>query len=136
MQQFESFLNHRHLDQVTVVHVMEYLSFRSEKQYAQRSTARMISCLRLFYQLRQREGFIEQNPLSTIVQPKLAKTIPKDLSEKQVELLLSAPDQKTAIGQRDKVMLELLYACGLRISELINLTLMQVNLNQGTVQVM
>lgn len=100
-----------------------------------RSMARLLSCLRRFYQYLVREGRIQADPSARIESPKLGRPLPKSLSEDQVEMLLAAPVVDDLLGLRDRAMLELLYASGLRVSELVNLKVTQVNLNQGVVRV-
>lgn len=116
--------------------VLAYLAFRLQQGIKARSTARTLSCLRMYYRYLLRENFITHDPTLQVENPKAAKALPKSLSESQVEQLLAAPDLATAIGMRDKAMLELLYACGLRVSELVNLELPQVNLRQGVIRVL
>jgi integrase/recombinase XerD len=82
-----------------------------------------------------REGIITEDPVALIESPKTGRGLPKALSEEQVETLLSAPDTSTALGLRDKAMLELMYATGLRVSELVGLELGNLNLNQGVIRV-
>jgi len=100
-----------------------------------RSTARLLSSLRRFYQYLLREGLITDDPTAQIESPKLGRPLPKSLTEEQVEKLLQAPDAETALGLRDRAMLETLYATGLRVSELVGLTLQQANLQAGVVKV-
>jgi len=100
-----------------------------------RSTARLLSSLRRFYQYLLREGLITDDPTAQIESPKLGRPLPKSLTEEQVEKLLQAPDAGTALGLRDRAMLETLYATGLRVSELVGLTLQQANLQAGVVKV-
>lgn len=100
-----------------------------------RTSARRLSTLRQFYQLALREGWIASDPSSRIEAPKLGRPLPKSLTEAEVMALLQAPDLDTAEGMRDRAMLELLYATGLRVSELIGLEPPQVSLSQGVVRV-
>jgi len=100
-----------------------------------RSTARLLSSLRRFYQYLLREQLITDDPTAQIESPKLGRPLPKSLTEEQVEKLLQAPDAETALGLRDRAMLETLYATGLRVSELVGLTLQQANLQAGVVKV-
>ncbi len=100
-----------------------------------RSTARLLSSLRRFYQYLLREGLITDDPTAQIESPKLGRPLPKSLTEEQVEKLLQAPDAETTLGLRDRAMLETLYATGLRVSELVGLTLQQANLQAGVVKV-
>lgn len=112
-----------------------YLAYRFEKIISPRSIARALSCLRGFFSYCLRENLIETNPAARIQSPKLGRPLPKSLTEHDVERLLAAPDIDSTLGLRDKTMLELLYATGLRVSELVGLTLSQVNLRQGVVRV-
>ncbi|HEX4975935.1 MAG TPA: site-specific tyrosine recombinase XerD [Pseudomonadales bacterium] len=115
--------------------VLAYLAFRLEQGIKARSTARTLSCLRSYYRYLLRENLSCHDPTLQVENPKPRKALPKSLSESDVERLLAAPDLATAIGLRDKAMLELLYACGLRVSELVGLELSQVNLRQGVIRV-
>jgi len=100
-----------------------------------RSTARLLSSLRRFYQYLLREQLITDDPTAQIESPKLGRSLPKSLTEEQVENLLQAPNAETVLGLRDRAMLETLYATGLRVSELVGLTLQQANLQAGVVKV-
>ena len=100
-----------------------------------RSLSRYLSAYRQFYQWLVREGRIETDPVALIESPKTGRGLPKALTEEQVEALLAAPDTDTLLGLRDKAMLELMYATGLRVSELVGLELSNINLNQGVVRV-
>ena len=100
-----------------------------------RTVARRLSALRRFYRDQVRQGVLEHDPSARLESPRLARRLPGVLSEAQVEELLAAPDLSTALGLRDRAMLELLYASGLRVSELVGLTLTRINLTQGTVRV-
>ncbi len=104
-------------------------------QVAARTAARGLSSLRRFYRYAVRVGWVSQDPTQDISSPKLPRSLPKTLNEADVESLLNAPDTDTALGMRDRAMLETLYATGLRVSELVGLQLHQVNLVQGVVQV-
>lgn len=112
-----------------------YLAHRFAQSVSPRSTARALSCLRGFYSYCLRENLLSANPTATIASPKQGRPLPNSLTETEVEKLLMAPDIATAIGVRDKTMLELLYATGLRVSELVGLGLSQINLRQGVVRV-
>jgi integrase/recombinase XerD len=113
--------------------ILAYLS--STDNVSARTIARRLSSLRRLYEYLLREDQIKQNPVSNVDAPRLGRTLPKTLTEAEVEALLNAPDTEQAAGVRDKTMLELLYATGLRVSELVGLTVQQVNLRQGVVRV-
>ncbi|MGE8409700.1 MAG: site-specific tyrosine recombinase XerD [Pseudomonas sp.] len=116
--------------------ILDHLGWRLEHAYKPRSTARFLSGLRGFYRYLLREKLIAVDPTLQVEMPQLGRPLPKSLSEADVEALLRAPDLSEEIGQRDRAMLEVLYACGLRVTELISLTLDQINLRQGVVRVM
>ncbi len=116
--------------------VQSYLAHRYETKASPRSVSRALSCLRGFYRHQVREGKLEENPVATVSSPKLGRPLPKTLTEADVASLLEAAADDDALAVRDRTMLELLYATGLRVSELTGLTLNQVNLRQGIVRVM
>lgn len=100
-----------------------------------RSIARCLSALRAFYKFLREQKLRTDNPVATHKTPKIGRALPKDLSEQDVEALILAPDVTTALGLRDRAMLEVLYACGLRVSELLNLRLELINLKQGYLRI-
>src|SRR5690606_5201650 len=115
--------------------ILDHLAWRLAQGYKARSTARLLSGMRGFYRYLLRERLITQDPTLQIDLPQLGKPLPKSLSEADVEALLAAPAIDEALGLRDRTMLEVLYACGLRVTALVSLTLEQVNLRQGVVRV-
>jgi integrase/recombinase XerD len=117
------------------IDLQSYLGACLKQGRSQRSTARFMSCARSFYRFLLREGRLQDDPTLEVDSPKLGRPLPKSLSEQDVERLLAAPDPELALEFRDRAMLELLYACGLRVSELTGLQLVQVSLNQGVVRV-
>jgi integrase/recombinase XerD len=96
---------------------------------------RRLTVFKRFYRWALREGHVSSNPTLKLLAAKQAMRVPKSLSEAQVEALLNAPDTQDALGVRDKAMLELLYASGLRVSELVNLRMVQLGLNEGVLRV-
>ncbi|QIV94990.1 site-specific tyrosine recombinase XerD [Allofrancisella frigidaquae] len=116
--------------------VYAFISYRSKKGYSARSNARMISTLRKFYNWLFSIGQITLNPISKLELPKLAKNLPKDMTELDVEKLLQEPDLCEDVGIRDKAMLELMYATGLRVSELVGLNINDLDLSMGVIQVL
>jgi len=115
----------------------DLLAYLSQQGTASvRTSARRLSSLRRLYQYLARERQISSDPSAIIEAPRLGRSLPKSLTEAEVELLLNVPDAETAIGLRDRAMLEVLYATGLRVSELVGLRLEQVNLRQGVVRVL
>ena len=125
-----------HLLKVKRQDLFDYLSQRSEQNYAARSNARLLSALRSFYAQQLRFGVIKEDPTALLELPKLRKGLPKALSESEIEALLNGPDINTDIGLRDRAMIELMYATGLRVSELVNLPSTAINLRQGVLRVM
>lgn len=105
-------------------------------QCAVRTLARRLSSLRRLYRYLVREGVISHDPSARVESPRLGRPLPKSLTESDVEALLAAPDETAVLGLRDRAMLEVLYATGLRVSELVVLSLTQINLRQGVVRVM
>lgn len=112
-----------------------YLAARYRQKASSRSMARVVSTFRKFYRYLLREGVILNDPLQGIDPPRIGRPLPKTLSEADVEALLDAPETDDPIGLRDRAMLELLYATGLRVSELVGLELSSLNLRQGVVRV-
>jgi integrase/recombinase XerD len=115
--------------------LFDYLGHRQRCGYHARSTARQLSCLRNFYRWLVDRGELRIDPTARLEHPKLGRSLPRALSEDDVRTLLDAPDVATPLGLRDRAMLELLYATGLRVSELVALRLSRINLRQGVVRV-
>ncbi|MDX1571727.1 MAG: site-specific tyrosine recombinase XerD [Xanthomonadales bacterium] len=133
---FSAFLRDRALSDARRDDLLDYLSYRSRLGFSARSNARMLSCLRRFYgHLKSRQG-LEHDPTERIEHPRQGRPLPKALTETEVERLLAAPDIETPLGLRDRAMLELVYACGLRVSELVGLEVNQVNTRAGVVRVL
>ena len=122
------------LESVTRSDIQQYLSFKFPFSKA-RSISRLLSTLRRFYRFLYREKKITSDPTLQIQKPKIPKSLPKSLSEDEVQSLLDAPDVNIDIGLRDKAMIELLYACGLRVTELVNIQLTELNLVDGIIRV-
>jgi integrase/recombinase XerD len=123
------------LDFINVSGLQDYQSWLMDQGYKQTSRARMLSAIRRLFQYLHREKIRADDPSALLVSPKLPKRLPKDLSEQQVEDLLNTPDPNDPIELRDKAMLELLYATGLRVTELVSLTMENISLRQGVVRV-
>lgn len=138
LSSFSQWLGKKHLDllKVSREHITQYLSHRLGLGLKARSTARMLSCLRSLYGYLLRENQLVEDPTLRVENPKLGRPLPDSLTELDVEKLLAAPDVETPIGLRDRTMLEVLYGCGLRVSELVKLRISEVNLRQGVVRVM
>lgn len=115
--------------------LQDYLAHRFSLGVAASSSARQLSAIKSFYRWLKREGRIAEDPALLISRPKTGRPLPKTLTEADVEVLLQAPDLGSPLGLRDRAMLEVLYATGLRVTELVTLTLSQVNVRQGLVRV-
>lgn len=115
--------------------ILDYIAWRVESGAKPRSTARQLSSFRRFYRYLMREGTINKDPTAQIAMPKIGRPLPKSLTEQEVDALLAAPSVNEPLGHRDRTMLEVLYATGVRVSELINLKLSQINLNQGVLRI-
>ncbi|WP_216638582.1 site-specific tyrosine recombinase XerD [Endozoicomonas arenosclerae] len=122
-------------DQPSTQDLSDYLAWRHEQNFKPSSTARALSSLRGYFRYQLREGKIEHDITQNIEMPRQGRPLPKSLTETDVENLLAAPDLDTELGIRDRCMLELLYACGLRVSELVTLSLDRINLRQGIVRI-
>jgi integrase/recombinase XerD len=116
--------------------LLGYLGELAASGYSPRSSARLLSALRRFFSWQTQCGLRADDPSAGIAAPKPGRPLPKALSESQIEALLAVPDPATTLGLRDKAMLELMYATGLRVSELVGLSTTQVNLRQGVLRVL
>jgi integrase/recombinase XerD len=126
----------RRLAEAQRLDLLDYLAQLSMLGRKPRSAARLLSCLRQFYQHLLRQGLIQEDPSARVDAPKLGRPLPKSLTEAEVESLLAAPDTTDSRGHRDRTMLEVLYASGLRVTELVTLTPSQVSLTQGVLRVL
>ncbi|MGE8232762.1 MAG: site-specific tyrosine recombinase XerD [Stenotrophomonas sp.] len=115
--------------------LFDYLAWRTRHGWTARSNARLLSVLRAFFAQALKRGERSEDPAALLESPKLPRSLPKALAESQVEALLAAPDVDIPVGLRDRAMLELMYAAGLRVSELVNLPANAVNLRQGVLRV-
>lgn len=116
--------------------ISDILIYLTKLGKSPRSIARTLSALRSFYKFLREQKLRTDNPVASHKTPKLGRALPKDLSEQDVEALILAPDTHSPLGLRDRAMLEVLYACGLRVSELINLRVDLINLNQGYLRIL
>ncbi|MBA2879074.1 integrase/recombinase XerD [Anoxybacillus kamchatkensis] len=119
---------------VTRFHIMQFLKFLKEKGSSPKTIARHLASVRSFHQFLLREKAVDQDPTVHIETPQLPRKLPNVLSMAEVEALLEAPKQNTPFSIRDKAMLELLYATGIRVSELIQLNVSDVHLTMGFIR--
>ncbi len=115
--------------------LLAFIAMRVESGAKPRSTARQLSSFRRFFRYIMREGLRDSDPTADIEMPRIGRSLPQTLSEDEVDLLLSAPITEEPLGHRDRAMLELLYATGLRVSELINIQQSQINFNEGVLRI-
>ncbi len=135
LKQFDKWLEARDLFSVEQQDINQFFVYRKQQGMSKRSVARILSSLKRFYGYLLREGLIHSDPCELIDAPRLAPALPESLSENDVELLIQAPEIVSVLGFRDRAMLELLYATGLRVSELVELSFQQVNFRQGCLRV-
>lgn len=134
---FSSFLDKQSsaLLNVDLSHITAYLATLAEQSLSPRSQARKVSTLKSFYRHALRESWIAVDPTLRLKPPKLGRPLPKVISEDSVDRLLAEASGSSALEMRDRAMLELMYASGLRVTELVGLRLAMLNLNQGAVRV-
>lgn len=138
IQQFLDFLREERVDSWEAVDrqvLRRYLLWLRKEGYVEASMARKLSELRSFCRHLIQEGLLDFNPIDFVSSPKVPKRLPRYLRVEEVEALLASPDLSTPLGQRDKAMLELLYASGVRLSELVNLDVSDLNLHMGQLRV-
>lgn len=123
------------LEQVTRADLLAYLAANVRAGLSPRSSARHLSTLRRFYRYLLIQGCTQADPTADVRSPVIGRPLPKNISEQGVEKLLSTPPRDTALGSRDRAMLETMYASGLRVSELVGLTLNELDLTTGLVRV-
>jgi tyrosine recombinase XerC len=118
-------------DKVTYLMIRRYLSHLSTADYNRRSVVRKLSCLKSFYKWMEREGFVKSNPAAQVLSPKMSRPLPDVLDQNEVEVLLSLPQIQTPFGARDKALLEVLYASGMRVAEAAALDLGDIDWHAG-----
>ncbi|PLS01645.1 site-specific tyrosine recombinase XerD [Neobacillus cucumis] len=122
------------LKEIQRIHIIHFLNFLKDQKKSSKTIARHIASIRAFHQFLLREKAAEQDPSVLIEIPKLERALPKVLSLMEVEKLLNAPNPNDHFGLRDKAMLELLYATGIRVSELIGLEIEDIHLTLGFIR--
>lgn len=126
---------HESLSDVLTEDILDYLSHRQVSGFSARSTQRLMSAMRAFFLYLLNQGVRHDNPVTNLASPKASKALPASLSEQQVDDLLSAPDVNDPVECRDRCMLEVLYATGLRVTELVTLRMDQLSTQQGVVRI-
>jgi integrase/recombinase XerC len=138
LQEFFQFAADQGLDTLRKVDkqtLRSYLAYLIQQGFAKSSIARRLSAIRSFYRYLMREQLISVSPAATTVSPKLDKRLPVFLTVEEAERLVESPDLSTPQGQRDRALMELLYASGLRVSELVNMNVDQINLATNEIRV-
>ena len=131
LEQFSLFLQAREIETVCLNDINGFLKLLNDRGLSIRSVQRKLSSIKCFFRFLVKTGFLVESPTSLITPPGQVKSLPKTLSEEEVERLLSAPNPETPGGLRDKAMIELLYATGLRVSELVNLKVQEIHFEPG-----
>lgn len=137
LQQFIGYLKEQEIDNLNDVDkqvIIDYLDYLMKKGKANSSIVRCVTSLRKFFQTMKQDGIIDENPMLTIETPKSEKHLPEVLSTEEVEMLLNAPDVTQTLGLRNRAIIELMYATGLRVSEVVNLRLEDLHLDVGIIQ--
>ena len=132
---FSKWLNNNSLIDVDKKQIQDYFSYRKDSNISASTQSRMLTCLHSFYQYLSDKQNLKIDPTEQLDYPKLEKKLPIFLNVQEVERLLEAPNSKSLFGQRDRAMLELLYSCGLRVSELINLSYHNINLKDEFIRI-
>jgi integrase/recombinase XerD len=121
-------------EEVTREHIIAFMRYMMENGKSSKTIARHVASIRSFHQFLLREHIMDKDPSVHIETPQVERTLPKVLSPDEVEALLTAPDESTPFGRREKAMLELLYATGIRVTELMNLNVEDVHMTMGFVR--
>ena len=132
---FSKWLNNNSLIDVDKKQIQDYFSYRKDSNISASTQSRMLTCLHSFYQYLSDKQNLKIDPTEQLDYPKLEQKLPVFLNVQEVERLLEAPNSKSLFGQRDRAMLELLYSCGLRVSELINLSYHNINLKDEFIRI-
>ncbi len=138
LNQFLSWLDQKgvtSINQISRKQILDHLMAMKAKGMSTNSISRHLVSIKVFFRYLQQEGLLDKNVTDTMDSPRLWKILPDTLSEKEVELLLRAPDMRTPLGVRDRAILEMFYASGLRVSELANLQLPDLHLDDGYIRV-
>ncbi|WP_454059830.1 site-specific tyrosine recombinase XerD [Elizabethkingia ursingii] len=131
----QEFLGDLSPENITYDHLLDFMQYQSKQGISERTQARWVSSTKAFYKYLFEEELIQENPTSLLEGPKLGLYLPDTLSFDDVEKLVSVIDQSTDIGQRNFCIIEVLYGCGLRVSELIDLKLSDINFNESYIRV-
>jgi integrase/recombinase XerC len=138
LRQFLAFLADEHLSEVSEINylnIRKFLALLKEQNFAKSTVARKLACLRSFFKFLCRQGYLSNNPVLTIATPKREKRLPQFFYPDEVNAFLTLADSGTKLGIRDRAILEIFYSSGLRLSELVNLQLRDLDLSRGYLRV-
>ena len=136
LKEFKKFIQNKDISLIEYNDIREYLLYLFDKKYKKKTIARKISSLRSFFKYLYSENIIKNNPMTLISNPKLDKKLPKFLNFEEIEKILTIPDIKTPIGIRDSLILEMLYSTGIRVSELVNIKLNDINFYDRKIKIL
>lgn len=136
LDDFEKFINKKSIEEIDYQLLRKYLTYLYEKKYSKKTIARKISTLKSYFKYLLKIKKIDNNPMILIKTPKLDKKLPKFLSYDDLEKILSIPDTTTFLGKRDILILELLYSTGVRVSELVNIKINDINMSENTILIL
>lgn len=136
LEDFFNYSKDKNLKQMNYKYLRTYLTYLYDKKYAKKTIARHISTLKSFFKYLKKNNIIETNPMNLIKTPKLDKKLPKFLNYDDLEKILSIPDTTTLLGKRDILILELLYSTGVRVSELVNIKLQDIDMIENKILIL
>ena len=136
LEEYKEYLNNKDIKDTDYKFIRTYLTYMFEKKYEKKTISRHISTLRSFYKYLLEEKVIKKNPMTLISNPKLDKKLPNFLYYDELEILLNIPDKSTVLGLRDALILELLYSTGIRVSELVNIKMKDINRSDKKILIM
>lgn len=136
LKEFVKFIKNKNIVSIEYNDIRQYLLYLFENKYEKKTIARKISALRSFFKYLYNEEIISNNPMILISNPKLDKKLPKFLNYDDLERVLSIPDIRTPIGARDALILEMLYSTGIRVSELVNIKIKDINTNDRQIKIL
>lgn len=136
LEDFFLFAKNKDVKEINYKYLRTYLTYLYDKKYSKKTIARHISTLKSFFKYLKRNNIVETNPMNLIKTPKLDKKLPKFLNYDDLEKILNIPDTTTFLGKRDALILELLYSTGVRVSELVNIKLKDVDLIENKILIL
>ena len=136
LKEFVDFIVSKDLNEIEIKDIRRYLEYLNEQKYHVSSISRKVSSLKSFFKYLKAEKMIDNNPMALISNPKKEKKLPVFLNYQDLDKLLNTPDLNTGVGQRDALILEMLYSTGIRVSELANLKLKDINFGEHKILIL